>query len=545
MPLATTITGKKLVRLSHVAEAWIKLDGQSFSLADWPMYREVYDGRHRRTLFKTSRQVAKSTTMANFAVSECSLIPHFSVMFVSPTKEQTTRFSNTRVDKVMRYSPIISQRFLRTDLADRVFHKQFANGSEILFTYGIDDADRLRGPSTDRNMYDEVQDMLYDPIITVGNETMSNSDMAFETYAGTPKTMENTIQFLWELSTMTEWVIKCEGCGKYQYIESEKTLGKNGPICLHCGKYLNPFNGHWIDMHPPNLSRGEDADSKIKGFHISQPIMPFNCPEVMKYRGADMEKNAQLRWKRILTKYEESPISVFRNEVLGVSDAVGTRMISKDELEGLCVSTQHLSPTLNRAYTQNITFFVAGVDWSGGGTTGVSRTVLWVWGFRPVDQKLVCVYYRIFAGRNPVHIIDDIAVVCLSYQISMVVGDAGEGHLANNELRMRLGQHRVHQVQYGSQKTALVWNGEDRYMGDRTTLIDNFFMMLKRGGVAWASLEEMGPAISDMLNEFEEVTKSGKKIWNHSPQKADDSLHAALFGWIASKIVSNDMRFYQ
>ena len=68
--------------------------------------------------------------------------------------------------------------------------------------YKAGDAEEMTGLY--RKMYDEVQDMLYDPIITVGNETMSNSDMAFETYAGTPKTMENTIQFLWELSTQTE-----------------------------------------------------------------------------------------------------------------------------------------------------------------------------------------------------------------------------------------------------------------------------------------------------------------------------------------------------
>jgi hypothetical protein len=466
-------------------------------------------------------------------------------MFVSPTKEQTTRFSNTRVGKTMRYSPVINNRFLRTDLADRVFHKQFTNGAEMLFTYGIDDADRLRGPSTDRNMYDEVQDMLYDPIITVGNETMSNSDLAFETYAGTPKTMENTIQFLWELSTQTEWVIKCSGCGTHQYIDSEKAIGKRGPICLKCGKYLNPFQAQWLDMSPPRFERGEDDDTKLKGFHLNQLIMPFNCPEVMKYRGAEAEKQAELRWKRILTKYEESPISVFRNEVLGVSDAIGTRMISKEELEALCNYQRKLVPSASQNTMQGISYCIAGVDWSGGGTTGVSRTVLWIWGFRPGDQKLVCMFYKIFPGRNPVHIIDEIAMHCNGYNVSMVIGDAGEGHLANTELRMKLGQHRVHQLQYGAQKKAVVWNGEDRYMGDRTTLIDNFFMLLKRGGVEFANMDEMAPAISDMLNEFEEVTKVGKKIWTHSPQKPDDALHAALFAWVAWKVSQGDLKFYQ
>ncbi len=531
--------------LSVIAESWIMLDGEPFLLDDWPMHRAFYDGRYRRTLFKTSRQVAKSTTLANFSIIECSLIPHFSTMFVSPTKEQTVRFSNTRVGKTMRYSPIISKYFLSTDLTDRVFHKQFTNGSEMLFTYGTDDADRLRGPSTDRNMFDEVQDLLYDPIVTVGNETMANSRYAYETYAGTPKTMENTIQYLWELSTQTEWVMRCDACGTSQFIDTEKSIGKHGPVCLKCGKYINPFTGRWIDMNPVNPARDEDEDSKLKGFHLSQLIMPQNVPMAMEYRGGDALRTAERRWKRILTKYQESPSVVFRNEVLGVSDAVGTRMISKEELEALCNNSRKLEAFPARGSLEGITKCVAGIDWSGGGTTGISRTVLWIWGWRAADQKLICVYYKVFPGQNPVHIVKEIGETCGRYRVELAVGDAGEGHMANNLLREILQYHRVQQVQYGSQKKALQWNGQDRFMADRTTLIDNYFMLLKNQAVEFASLEEMRNAIADILNEYEEVTMQGKKVWRHSPQKPDDCLHAGIFGWIAFKITQNDLRFYQ
>lgn len=531
--------------LSVIAESWLTIDGTPFLLDDWPMHRAFYDGRYCRTLFKTSRQVAKSTTLANFSIIECSLIPHFSTMFVSPTQEQTKRFSNTRVSKTMRYSPIISKHFLSTDLTDRVFHKQYTNGSEMLFTYGTDNADRLRGPSTHRNLYDEVQDMLYDPIITVGNETMANSPYAFETYAGTPKTMENTIQYLWELSTQTEWVMKCEGCNSYQFIDSEKSIGKDGPICLKCGKYLNPFAGQWIDLCPPDESKDEDEDSKLKGFHLSQLIMPLNVPLAMQYKGEEAVRAARQRWKRILVKYRESPPVVFRNEVLGVSDAVGTRMLSKDELEALCNNERNLEQYPTKRTFDGISKCVAGVDWSGGGTTGISRTVLWIWGWRQKDQKLICVYYKVFPGQNPVHIVDEIAVICSSYRVELVVGDAGEGHTANNLLREKLQYHRVQQVQYGSQKRALQWNGVDRFMGDRTTLIDNYFMMIKNKGVEFCNVEEMQTAFRDILNEYEEVTTMGKKVWRHSPQKPDDCLHAGVFGWIAFKITQNDLKFYQ
>ncbi len=521
------------------------LDGRPFLLDDWPMHRAFYDGRYQRTLFKTSRQVAKSTTLANFSIIECSVMPHFSTMFVSPTKEQTMRFSNTRVGKTMRYSPIISRNFLSTDLTDRVFHKQFTNGSEMLFAYGSDDADRLRGPSTDRNMYDEVQDLLYDPIITVGNETMSNSRYAFETYAGTPKTMENTIEYLWSLSTQTEWVMKCDACGTSQFIDNERSIGKDGPVCVHCQKYINPFTGKWIDMCPIDKTKDEDEYTKLKGFHLNQLIMPQNVPMAMERYGQDEVRTAYRRWRRILTKYRESPPVVFRNEVLGISDAIGTRMISKEELEALCNESRPFDKFPVAAAWDGVVKCVGGVDWSGGGTSGVSRTVLWIWGWRPRDQRLICMYYKVFPGQNPVHIVDEIAVICSNYRVELVIGDAGEGHMANNLLREKLQYHRVQQLQYGSQKKALQWNGEDRFMADRTTLIDNYFMLLKNRAVEFGPLLEMQLAITDALNEFEEVTSQGKKVWRHSPQKPDDCLHAGLFGWVAFKITQNDMKFYQ
>lgn len=529
--------------LSDVAEAWIKLDGKDFRLDDWPMHRAIYDGRYMRTLLKTSRQVGKSTTLANFSIIECSLIPHFSTMFVTPSKEQTVRFSNSRVQKTMKYSPIINRRFLHPELSDRVLHKQFTNGSEMLFTYALDDAERLRGPSTDRNLFDEVQDLLHDPVIIVGNETLSESDYQFETYAGTPKSMENTIEYLWEFSTQTEWVIKCDACGKHQYIDTDKCIGKNGPECLHCRSPLDPRKGQWIDMNPPG--KDENVVTKLKGFHINQLMMPSNVPKSMVNHGQDMVDRADRRWARILRKYEETPNpAVFKNEVLGVSDAIGMRLISVEELEALCLGSEFEefpTPKSSVGYTFN----VAGVDWSGGGKSGLSRTVLWIWGFRPSDQKLVCRYYKVYPGTNPVHVVEEIANICSGYQVAMVIGDAGEGMLANSTLSSHLGPHRVHQVQYGAQTKALAWNGRDRYTADRTTLIDNFFMILKKGQLEFGPLHMMKVAIDDMLNVFEEVTTTGRKVWRHSPLRPDDCLHAAIFGWVACKIIQNDMRFYQ
>lgn len=528
-------------RLSEVAEGLLWLDGAPFSLDDYPMYRNIYDGRYKATLLMCGRQVAKSTSLANFIISESVALPFFRSYYVSPSKEQTLIFSNTRVGKTLSYSPIVKKFFQSPEHADRVLHRSYTNGSENAFTYACDDADRARGFSADRVSYDEFQDMLYDSVVPVINACMKNSNYRFETYAGTPKTMEASIQYLWDKSSQSEWVMKCDGCSKYNFVVDEKSLGLHGPICLNCGKVLNPRIGQWVDMKKVDSKTGRHS---VKGFHIPQLIMPLNIPSCVNNtpEKPDAKKDAQERWDDILRDHDMFSSAKFRNEVLGVSDAIGRRLISLEELEALCTG-----PKISAYPDKNLegcTVTFAGVDWSGGGTTGVSRTVLWIWGWHPGSQKLRTLYYRIYPGNNAVTDVEDIAKICQQYSVALVVGDAGEGALPNATLRARLGAHRVTMVQYGALGQPIKWNGLDRYLADRTTLIDNYLMFLKRGAVVYPPQEEAREAIKDILNVYEEVTTAGKKVWRHSPQLPDDCLHAQLFGWFASKIHMNDLKFY-
>lgn len=531
--------------LSDVAQKLLWLDGEPFSLNDYPMYRAIYNGRYKSTLLLCGRQVAKSTSLANFMITESVAIPFFKEYYLSPTKEQTLIFSNTRLGKTLSYSPLVKKHFQSPEHADRVLHRSYTNGSENAFTYACEDADRARGFSADRVLYDEFQDMQYDAVVPVVNACMKNSKYRFETYAGTPKTMEASIQYLWDKSTQSEWVMKCPSCSKYNFVVTEASLGLHGPICLSCGAGLNPRTGVWVDMRKP--THGERL---IKGFHIPQPIMPANIALCAAATSAvtlvEAQAAAQSRWDDILRDREMYSPAKFRNEVLGVSDAVGRRLISLEELQTLCVGTSiHPTPLLGTPHMDGVSTVVAGVDWSGGGTTGVSRTVLWVWGFMPARQKLKTLYYRIYPGNNAVVDVEDVIRVCQNFNVAMIVGDAGEGSLPNSMLREKLGMHRVFPVQYGSFAKALAWNGVDRYLADRTTLIDNYMMYLKREAVIFPEYGQMTQPIQDILNVFEEVTSSGRKVWRHSPQLPDDCLHAQLFGWLALKLATADLKFYQ
>lgn len=542
--------------LSQVIETtrvnWVEqllfLDGKPFSLFDYPFYHIVYNNTYDALLLKTGRQVAKSTTLSNFMITEACTIDFFKALFVAPSMEQTTKFSQSRIGKTIFYSPEIRANYVSKELSSRVMMRALTNGSELTFSYASDNPDRARGISADRVAYDEVQDILYDEVIPVINECMANSDLGYETYCGTPKSMENTIEQLWQWSTQCEWVMQCTGCNAYQYFIDDKCIGKKGPICIKCGKYMNVRNGRWVDTAPNN----ESGDGKrIKGFHVSQLILPKNSPASMPQNSASQEL-AQKRWDRLLMKYEKYPASRFKNEVVGVSDAIGTRLMSKPELEALC--EDYLVEDIPSAGIYNgVRDIVAGVDWSGGGTKGTSRTVLWIWGITEggVEHsfKLKTLYFKVYPETNPISggVIEHIVEMCQRYQVKLIMGDAGEGALANANLRERLGRHRAMQVQYSGGSTHAAapfrWNKRDRFLADRTTMIDHYMMFLKRGGVVFPNVRQMTVAISDILNEYEEVTRSGNKVWRHAPAQPDDCLHAQIFGWMAAKHASMDPMF--
>jgi hypothetical protein len=515
-----------------MAQAWLYLDGKPFRFHDYPFAPAIYDVDDREILLKTGRQVSKSTTCANVMIVDSARLPHFKTLYITPSRKQTSQFSNTRLTKIIHHSPLIRSNRVDPLLTNNVFLQIFSNGAEMSLSYALDDPDRIRGISADRDLIDEVQDILYDAVIPVVKECLSASNYAYVMYAGTPKTMENTIEFLWQKSSKSEWIMKCDGCGKWQFVETEKSIGKKGIVCLNCDKYLNPRHGQWYDFNPEYK---HDPRYGVKGFHVSQPILPANVEQPE-------------RWKRILEKLESYSPTKFKNEVLGVSDAVGSRLITLEELTALCEDYMVDLP-IQPDQLKGIRAISGGVDWSGQGQDYVSRTVVWVFGLTR-DYKLKTLFYKIMKGENPVEDVDEVGDIFQRCNCQVVIGDAGEGAHANAFVRDKLGAHRMFQAQYGSFQKMLRWNRKDRYLVDRTSAIDSYMIQLKRGGVIFPNIRQMATPIQDILNEYEETTQvgtvgGGRRVWRHAPTAPDDCLHAQIFAWFAMKVIQGDLEFYE
>lgn len=506
-----------------LAEAMIRLEGKGFSLDDFPFYREIYQIDHEQLLFKCGRQVAKSTTLNNRSITNSISTPHFSTLYVAPTQLQSQVYSTSRVDPALKYSPEIYHRYLSSGAILNTQHKRFKNGAEIRILYASDSADRLRGISADELDYDEVQDISLDSVVPVANECMANSDYHYEVYAGTPKSMDNGIEVLWERSTQNEWVVKCTGCSQWNTPLTARSIGLNGVICLKCGKTLRMRDGQWSEMQP---------GQRLAGYHISQLLLPRNSEEPR-------------RWRLILDKLQTYSDSKFKNEVMGMSDTLGSRMLSRADLEKNC-REYILQPLPGPADFQDALYTIAGVDWSGGGSsTFTSRSSVWIWGVMP-DGKLKTMFYKIYPTANAIQDVRDIIEVCERWKVKKVAGDAGMGAIANAMLAEALGYDRVMQVQYAASSQQLRWNGSDRYILDKTSAIDTLMMMFKHSQVYFGNVTQMSGAFDDIMAEFEHITRNGdgRRVWTHSPLAPDDALHAAVFGWVAWQIASGNVDFY-
>jgi hypothetical protein len=512
---------------SHIAESLLYLDGHPFSLKDYPFFRAVYDMQVPEMLLKTGRQVAKSSSCANLMITNSICRPHFKTLYISPTKEQTSTFSNTRLTKIIQHSPHVRNLFVDNNATNNVLLIILRNGSECILSYACDDADRVRGKTSDCNFIDEVQDVEFEAVIPIVNECMANSAWGHTIYAGTPKSLENTIEFLWQKSSQSEWILQCEGCKKRQFVQTKRSLGKHGVICLHCGKLLNVRNGFWYDFNPK---------ARMKGFHVSQPLLPLN-------------NENPARWQRLLDKMEMYSESRFNNECLGISDARGSRLISLEELEALC-EDYYVELPIQPDTLKNVRAVVGGVDWTGQGQDFKSRTVAWVFGLTN-DFRLKTLYFEILKGENAIEDVNRVTQIFGECGCQVIVGDAGGNPLANSIMRDKLGAHRTFQCAYGSYNGKLIrWNRKDRYLIDRTAAIDSFMLRIKRKEIIFPSLQQMATPIGDILNLFEEQTQPGSKtggrrVWRHMATAPDDCLQSMVFAWLASKILQGEIELYE
>lgn len=413
----------KPTNLKYVLPFVFNLKGAPYTLHNHFPFEPMFDLRQPQAqVWRTARQVSKSTSIASRGVLLCNAVPDFTILYLAPLFEMTRRLSNNVVRPFVERSPI-KRLWTGINTENNVLQRSFRNFSKMIFSFAYLDVERVRGISADCLFIDEVQD--FDPVfIPIVKETMSASKWGLTQYTGTPKTLENTIEGLWQRSSKAEWCIRCEACNHWNIPalshDLDNMIGENweeaseekpAVVCAKCKRSVNPRTGRWVHAEP--ALRWDFA-----GYHVPQIIMPMHY--------ADAKK-----WKILLGKRAGSGnISphVFYNEVLGESYDVGAKLVTVTDLRNAAVLHKNDLETA-KTTIGNYTHRVLSVDWGGGGEDWISFTTVAVLGLSP-DGVIDVIYgWRSLRPHDSIYEATEILKLLAAFKCSHLVHDySGAGN---------------------------------------------------------------------------------------------------------------------
>lgn len=511
-----------------------RVRGEPYSLENYPQFREMYSAEYvPDTIFMCGRQIGKSMNLSRSEILDMLTIPHFQILFVAPLQSQTQRYSTLYLKEAIgscstacALQHVDAQENIQSDtpVISSVHHQTFSNGAGIQLTYAKTTSDRARGIYADRIDFDEIQDQLVDNIPVI-SESLTASSWGIRRFTGTAKTVDNTIEHLWQDSCQYEWVMQCSGCNHWNFPTMDgrvlDMIRPTGVHCIKCGKQLNVREGQFVPAY-------KDRVTDFRGYHIPQIVVPA------------IVENPE-KWSALVRKTLRLPLPVIMQEVLGISCSLGARLITQADIDEVSVlpSMETLQKQQNR-----YALTVGGVDW--GIAQHDSFTVHTIVGVKP-DGKIDVLWARRFSGFDPDTTLRDIAQAHRFYNCHVTACDFGMGFDKNIMLGQRFGLPIV-QIMYCRQNKLLGYNpigGQPRWTVDRTTAMELLFLAIKYGRIFFPPQEEFKIFTDDLLSPYEEVTESVGMTSRHflrNPNRPDDFCHALVFATLAAmKLVNSSI----
>lgn len=513
-------------------------EGQPQNLNNFPMMRQIYDYMPQRLILKCSRKTLKSTLISNILVLNTIRYNFYKQLYIAPQEATTKYFSNNYLNARFDSPSIkrLTDDWKKYDVFEKILA---ATNSGVLLRYASEDATRIRGPATDHNILDEVQDILFDVLPIIG-ETMSLSPYKREIYAGTPLTTTNTINKLWISSNRMEWMMKCTHCNRWNGIlednEPLKMIQSKGFCCSKCGNVIDSRKGEWVSFSP------EQTD--LIGYHLAQPMLP-------QYNESPKE------WARIYKKVTDSGYGVAQiyNEVFGLAYDIGVKPITEEQLRQRCVLGPMIEPaqlgtTQLAIYEKNkykYRLFTCGVDW--GVNMQTSRTTVCIGAMRDdlVYEVFYMKTYKTFDYEKHITEIAEIANKVHAFCAS----DSGPDPIRGIKLLQLTGSTRTQLVRYEHGKfiqhtdipKEAIDPVQNRWCLHRSDTISLTLRMIKEGRILFPRWEDAAEGLRDILSLDIEV-KDGlyrqELFYRHDPDLPDDFVHALNFAFCQALVAIGD-----
>lgn len=515
-----TLTCKK----SEMVQALLCLNNGRYSLEGRPFMNNLYDMQENDVVLMMGRQLGKSTFIASDSLMDVAMRPFFNILYVAPRKDQSEEFAHKKLEPFINYSPRYQELFCSNKLTQKASSKIFKNGSSISLKYAFLTADAIRGISADKVTIDEVQDILSSNIPII-EECLAGSQYKWRTYAGTPKTLTNTLTQAWEMSTQNEWVLKCPHCNVWNILGIEN-VGPKGIICKKCGGDLpRDSEGCWV------------AKKQIDNTSIF--MTGFRLPQIMSPRA---------KWSNIIEKKKKYPHAQFMNEVMALPYDNSANPLTEAELRNACDPFRGNS-FVRDANSANSHLFL-GVDWGhgdlsirsakGNRPTGYTVATLgmfdWNGNFRVIGMKK-------FDGKesDPAYQVKYIINLIQSLQISLCGCDYGDGFLHNELLRQGTYPGKIVVWQASDNlKGKAKWIPEaNRMIFNRTECMTERFLDIKKGRISFFKWEDFKDFSSDFLTINIQFRGEGS-IMYYDHTLPDDSFHSMMLCYLTAYHAMND-----
>jgi len=399
-----------------------------------------------------------------------------SVIFTMPKKTSITKFSQARVNPMLKYS-----RLGIPINVDNVGLKQI--GDSFLYMGGTwGETDAISVPA-DMIVNDEL-DRSKPDVVEMLEERTSASFLNWKIKMSTPTYPDFGISALYKESDMREWIITCPA-GHLQILR-ESNIKNDRYVCTKCGRPLDQTNGRW---EPQRKSR-------IAGFHITQLMAPW------------------IPAREILRKKNDYKfVADYMNFVLGEEYAGGEGMVNRLEL---MACFKPLTSLVGRP--------IVGVDW--GDTTYVE-----------VRQGHSIPYLGKIEGDTRTHA-KQVAKIAEKFPNCLICADFGYGDTKNKDL-IDWFPGRVWLCVYSDTAVLLhpsFHEKEDKKTGmitpivnvDRTRSIEEALKEIKNGELKIQPCELAEEFVQHHLAliEKKEIDKHGAIRMTIEAVKADHYVHA-------------------
>lgn len=504
-----------------------------------PMYTSILP---ERMTYKCARQVGKSLNVCAATIMRSASKAYFKTLFVLPQYEMVRRLSSNYFRPLIAES-LIKSLLMDSSCEDSVLQKTLKNRSRVFFSFAGLTVDRCRGLTVDCIDYDEVQDLNPD-FVPIIDETMSASPWGIRCFTGTPKTLDNILQTMWDASDQCEWVIRCS-CGYHNIPSTEfdvwKMIGPavnvkrygTGLICAKCQKPLFPQAGLWVPRVPQNTP-------DHSGIHLPQLILPMHCQD-------------EKKWRTFLHKRKTYAHATFLNECLGESCDQGIKLISSTELLRACTLDWTLKQVIDNPSQYQLSrrykMVVGGVDWGGGGKDFESTTTFTALGTRPDNTTDVIYMERLERNLTDEEEMERIVYLYRRFGCQYFTHDfAGGGRKADTLVRQArfVSDNLIYPFSYvatGAKNLVVMHPASHQafrtyYSYDKTWSIALMLSLIKTGRMRFPKYtEEMkftAPGyFADFLNLVEEkrerVAGSDMYLIKRSGKDPDDCVHSTNF----------------